>query len=84
MVYHYLSNNIHWWISPDARSGRWLLSTGGTQGEETWGSYAAPFQAAEDVYFQVTGNDEWDYLPQGSIPGRMLDISSWEVRNRPE
>lgn len=42
------------------------------------GSYHSPNAAADDVYKQTTGWDEWDTLDTDSIP---TDLSEWVGRD---
>jgi len=52
--------------------GRWGLWCE----DELYGSYHSPQAAADDVYMQATGHDEWDMKsPDGTEP---TDLSEWE------
>lgn len=73
IVYFWKSPVGTFWIRqrPD---GRWNLGIG----DDVFGSYAKPEQAADDVYMNVTGCSEWDIRPPDT--NTPTDLSEWEAR----
>ena len=64
------------WIRPDRNNG-WGLSIENNGDTELLGSYSSVIAAADDVYTQHTGWDEWDTPLRNDAP---TDLSEWEKR----
>jgi hypothetical protein len=56
-------------LQDDGRWGLWFK-------DNLLGSYHSAMSAADDVYTQTTGDDDWDTLEGVDVP---TDIQEWEV-----
>ncbi len=71
MVWYYKTRVGTFHIRPDAYNRhRWSLWID----DENLGSYDSPDAAADDVYTQHTGWNEWDSLPSVTQP---TDLTEW-------
>ncbi len=64
------------WILPD-NSNRWGLFIDCDGNRELLGSYSTPEAAADDVYTQHTGWDDWDNPIRSNAP---RDLGEWETQ----
>jgi hypothetical protein len=64
------------WIRPERTHG-WSLSIESHGDTELLGSYSSEIAAADDVFTQHTGWDQWDEPRRMNIP---TDLGEWEKR----
>lgn len=64
------------WIRPD-KNNLWSLSIENDGDTEFLGSYDSAASAADDVYTQHTGCDEWDIPVRVNAP---IGLDEWEQR----
>jgi hypothetical protein len=64
------------WILPNNANG-WGLFIHADGNRELLGSYGSPEDAADDVYTQHTGWDDWDTPIRSNAP---RDLGEWETQ----
>ena len=69
MSWKYSFNKGTWYIIPKPNGYHLIFD------HECFGIYQDPFKAADDVYCQSTGCDEWDSQERHNPP---CDLSEWE------